>query len=133
MLNNKERKSIAKDSDARIGSVNQIIEAGVPDDDVEGILELRETLTYYDYSKPKSQQIIAQPTIKAMTEAYHGTGEDLDNLEAVVEFAGSQISSRLSHLNPGILNAAIYNAVSRFQKGGLYALDEDDDEKDNDE
>jgi len=119
---NKERKIITNDTNSKISSVDKIVKAGIPDEHVEDILEMREILTYYDFSKPKRNQIIAQPTVEAMIKAYHEADDDLDILEVIVETALSNVHS--SHPDPGVLNAVLFSAVEKFKEGGLDALDE---------
>ena len=124
-IHRSDLKSIAYDADAKLASVEKLIRAGVPQDDLDQILGLRENLTEYDFSVPKSEQIIAQPSIDVMIEAWNGADRDLDVLETIVDFASGNMN-RSRRVTFQILNSSLLHAVDLYKQGGLDALDVDE-------
>ncbi len=118
-------KIIARDADAKLASVEKLIAAGIPEDDVSSVLELRENMTEYEFSRPKNKQIIAQPAIDVMIEAWEGANRDLDVLESIVDYACKSVD-RSRRVTFQVLNASLLHAVDLYKKGGLDALDVDD-------
>ena len=120
-----DRRLIARDANARIQSVDQLLEGGVDENDLDIVLALREIFTVYSFDKPIGEDIVAQPTLKAMIAAYKASHGEMDDMESIIECANA-IHARTRIATPATLNAALYKAIAKYEAGGLDGLEEDD-------
>lgn len=84
-MEKEEMKELAREHGVKLKTVRQFIEAGVPEEIIPDLLDMRNLLCGYDFEGDGS--IVGQVSIEAMLEAFNAVEGDMDHLELLVEEA----------------------------------------------
>ncbi|OGM31083.1 hypothetical protein A2630_00250 [Candidatus Woesebacteria bacterium RIFCSPHIGHO2_01_FULL_44_10] len=112
-----EIKAYAESAGVKHTTVRKFLIAGVPEDDIEEVLDMRNKLTEYD----SKGRITGQATVEAMIEAWQCVDGEIDCLDILVDRALEKVIKKAT---TGQFNRALHVAMEEFQNGGLDALDQ---------
>ncbi len=126
---------LMKKSGVNRATLEEFINGGVPLEDLEDVVELRNALTEYRMEHSVGDNIgsiYGQVTVKAMIDAYQACDGDVETLEAVVDVAEEILGENLARKERtqaqiGDFNRALYAALRRL-KNDWEPEDECDDD-----
>lgn len=117
--------------DVKLNTVDQLLKAGIPADDIDTVLELRDWLRDEDFDSEK----YSQASVHTMIDAWSACEGDMDVLECIVETAVTKMSQvdrriHVRFLSSGFISKILSDVVRVYQTGGMDAIEDMGDASD---